>query len=162
MHLLEQRVGGDTQGWWQVPHRRERTQGLCRPMRNMHQMLIVVVRPFTWAAQRRDWWDASPAWARWAQPGDRRFTGRLLAACGAVGIVGMYVYPIGFPLAGPVWIGLTLAVAMFPTRRRLLLALLLGAAAMWPLYPRLFSDSDWLPWPWTISIDRFTEPLKAD
>ena len=106
--------------------------------------------------------DEPPRWARWAQPGDRRFTGRLLVACGVVGIGGMYVYPIGFPLAGPVWIGLMLAVAMFPTRRRLLIALLLAAAALWSLYPRLFFDSDWLPWPWTINGDGNVDPPPPD
>lgn len=79
------------------------------------------------------------------QESDRKFSGCLLWGCGLMGIVGSYVYPLMFGPLEASWVGLIVAVLLFPTRRRFLLALLLGALTMWRWYIWLLFGDHWRP-----------------
>ena len=108
----------------------------------------------------RRWWGLVWGLALWGgQAGealaerDRLLSGRLLAACGLLGIGGAYFWPF-YVLPGPVhasWFGLALAVALYPTRRRALAALLLALLSMWSWYPNMLFDLNWLPPGWGVN-----------
>ena len=113
----------------------------------MHQVLTFVVRPFTWAAQRRDWWDELPAFARWAKEEDRRFAGSLMFGCAVIGIGGAVMFPYSPAIVGASWFGMLFAFGLFPTKRRGVLAVVLALACLWPLFPHLFLGRECLVWP---------------
>ena len=116
-------------------------------MRRLHRILSNVAYPIVWVWQHRSWWGDPPVRARWARPGDRKFTGRLMAGCAVIGIGGAVLYPYSFPIIGACWIGLLVALALFPTRSRMVLVILFAAAMLWPFYPSFFFGRECVPWP---------------
>ena len=121
-------------------------RGVALAVTRLHCSIGLVMQPIGWVLQHRSWWDHPPAWARWAQPGDRKFTRRLMVGCVLVGAIAAFAQPFGFVIAGPMWLGMTIALGLFPTRRRLLLAVLASPVPMWPWWPMILFDSDWVPW----------------
>ena len=72
------------------------------------------------------------------------------------------LFPDSPAIVGASCFGMLFALALFPTRCRAVLVLMLAMACLRPFYPRFIVDSDWLPWPWTFSFDGFVDPPKAD
>ena len=118
----------------------------------VYRFLTSVSRSVFAVLRHRDWWGDPPAWAHWARPGDRKFTGRLMAGCAVIGIGGAVLFPYSFPIIGASWIGLLVALALFPTRSRMVLVILFAAAMLWPFYPSFLFGRECVPWPVTCTV----------
>ena len=107
---------------------------------NQHRTLWRLVRAWTL------WTGDPPGWVGWAQPGDVRFTRRLILGCAAIGICGGLLFPYTFVIIAAAWVGLLVGMLRYPTPRRLMIVMVLGCTALWPWLPLLISGSDGRPW----------------
>ena len=121
-------------------------RGVALAVTRLHRGVRSVMQPIDWVLRRRAWWDHPPAWARWAQPGDRKFTRRLLLACTVIGLGGGALPPLSVGTIGPCWLGMLIAIALFPTRRRVMILFIIVPSLLWPYFPQLLFESDWVPW----------------
>ncbi len=119
---------------------------MCRAIEWRDRGLATITRPVVWAVQYRGWWDDPLAFAHWAAPGDRTFTRRLLLACTVIGLGGGALPPLSVGTIGPCWLGMLIAIALFPTRRRVMILFIIVPSLLWPYFPQLLFESDWVPW----------------